>query len=315
MLVARLVSLGVLIVLSGIAMSAPADDLTREDLSTCTGSEPEPAQSGNWKVAFCNRTGHDIVVEFRDNDCPAQGWGRRGDVYRRSLRRGESATVSLCYANERPGAALAPGIPMVRIPGGKGVVTSWRVVGDCGEHSDQLYLDARSFYDRGDYKNGIVLLQYPVSAPHCIGGAAAAAAPSGSPQAPAVTNAPNPPTAHTSTAPSATPPVPSTPSPAETPPAAANQTPTGAPPQLYVKVDSGVLIPRSVQVYATNGSGEPNYRCSFVLTLGFSDGASYVERVKSVDVTSGLHDASILTKKYLKTVVKADMTTPKCTAQ
>src|SRR5580658_7066532 len=63
---------------------ARSQDTPHEDLTPCTGSSPQPSKSAEWPVAFCNRTGHDVVIEFRDNDCPATNWGKRGDVYRKS---------------------------------------------------------------------------------------------------------------------------------------------------------------------------------------------------------------------------------------
>ena len=146
-------SIGAALVMS-LAVMAPlahSQDGPHEDLAPCPGSAPEPTQSAAWSVAFCNRTGHDIVIELHDNDCPARNWDRRRDVYQRMLRRGESKTLPLCYANERAGGKPAPGIPTLRIAGGKGVVTTWNVVGDCGDRSKPLNLDARTFYDRGEY--------------------------------------------------------------------------------------------------------------------------------------------------------------------
>jgi hypothetical protein len=91
--------------------------------------------------------------------------------------------------------------------------------------------------------------------------------------------------------------------------------PTGAQPQLYARIDSSSLVARSVQVFATNGTGEPHFRCSFVLVLGFSDGGSFSDRINGVQVSSGQHDVVVATKKYLKTVVKADLASPRCSAQ
>src|SRR5262249_47522235 len=147
--------------LAVVAPYARGQAPAHEDLAPCPGSAPEPAQSGAWSVAFCNRTGHDLVLEFHDNDCPANDWSRRGDVYTRTLRKDESRTFPLCYANEPTGKKPAPGMPATRIPGGKGVVTTWNVTGDCGERSKPLSLDARNFYDRAEYQTGIILFQYP----------------------------------------------------------------------------------------------------------------------------------------------------------
>src|SRR5437879_7237741 len=94
-------SMGAALVIFTLAcMASPAQSQdAHEDLAPCPGSAPEPTQSAAWSVAFCNRTGHDVVLEFHDNECPAKDWSRRGDVYQRTLRRGESKTFPLCYAN------------------------------------------------------------------------------------------------------------------------------------------------------------------------------------------------------------------------
>ena len=162
-----------ILALAGTSVPAQSQD-AHEDLSACPGSAPEPSQSSEWAVAFCNRTGHDLVIEFHDNECPASGWTRRGDVYQRTLKRGESRTLPLCYANEPAGKKPPPGIPTLRIPGGKGVTTTWTVVGDCGDHSKPLNMGAQTFYDRGDFKTGIILLQNPAGAAHCTSDAAVA---------------------------------------------------------------------------------------------------------------------------------------------
>ena len=162
-----------ILALAGTSVPAQSQE-AHEDLSACPGSAPEPSQSSEWAVAFCNRTGHDLVIEFHDNECPASGWTRRGDVYQRTLKRGESRTLPLCYANEPAGKKPPPGIPTLRIPGGKGVTTTWTVVGDCGDHSKPLNMGAQTFYDRGDFKTGIILLQNPAGAAHCTSDAAVA---------------------------------------------------------------------------------------------------------------------------------------------
>jgi hypothetical protein len=164
-----------ILALAGMGVPAQSQD-AHEDLSACPGSAPEPSQSAEWAVAFCNRTGHDLVIEFHDNECPASGWTRRGDVYQRTLKRGESRTLPLCYANEPAGKKPPPGVPTLRIPGGKGVTTTWTVVGDCGDHSKPLNMGAQTFYDRGDFKTGIILLQNPAGASHCASDAATASA-------------------------------------------------------------------------------------------------------------------------------------------
>src|SRR5262249_3751092 len=170
--------LAVFTISQSLAPSHAAAPDGQQDPSTCPGSAPEPSQSAAWSVAFCNRTGHDVVLEFHDNDCPAKDWSRRGDIYQRMLHKGESQTFPLCYANELAGKKLAPGVPTLRIPGGKGVVTTWSVDGDCGERSRPLNLDARTFYDRGEYRTGIVLLQHPAGAAHCVADVGSASTPS-----------------------------------------------------------------------------------------------------------------------------------------
>src|SRR5690242_4256327 len=117
------VSLAIMGIVALTSVSIPAHSESAEDLTPCGVSRPEPGQSGAWAVSFCNRTGHDLVVQFHENDCPADNWGRRGDVYEKQVGRGESVTVLLCYAREAQGAHPAPGVPLLRIPGGKGVVT------------------------------------------------------------------------------------------------------------------------------------------------------------------------------------------------
>lgn len=299
-----------------------------EDLSPCPGSAPEPAQSSTWPVAFCNRTAHDVVIEFRDNDCPASDWSRRGDVYQRTLRRGESKVFPLCYANEPVGRRLPPGTPIVRIPGGRGVVTTWSVVGDCGERSRALNLDARTFYDRGDYRTGIILLQHPSGAPHCFadaaapaGGAAVSASPaaSGSTASPNTTGPTSSPAGRSAAA--AAPAVASgsaqqsnnaplsgsTPS---APPPAPSATPRGSgPPTLTAVIDSKDVIGRTVRVFAQDGAG---YNCRFTLALSFTDGGSWNDKA-STDISAGDATVPIVTREYLKSVSKADIVSPRCT--
>jgi hypothetical protein len=283
-----------------------------EDLTPCAGSAPEPTQSAAWSIAFCNRTGHDIVLEFHDNDCPARNWDRRGDVYQRTLRRGESKSLPLCYANEPQQAKNPPpGIPMLRIPGGKGVVTTWSVVGDCGDRSKSLNLDARTFYDRGDYKTGIILLQYPSGASHCIAEAPAAAGAQAqiSPQPPASESAPpssSPPPAapHSHPGPQAAP-LTAAPDSASTAPAVANSAPS-----LTAAIDSKDTVGRTVWVYA-NGTGAPGYKCSFTLGLTFTDGGSWNDHVKA-NVTGTEGNTPVATRRYLKSVSKVDLTATKC---
>ncbi|MBS0418526.1 MAG: hypothetical protein JSR66_12495 [Proteobacteria bacterium] len=337
-------------VLSILALACPgftaqAQD-SHEDLSACPGSAPEPAQSATWSVAFCNRTGHDVVIEFHDNDCPINDWTRRGDVYQRTLKRGESRTLPLCYANEA-GKKPAPGTPTLHLPGGKGVTTTWSVVGDCGDHSKPLNMDARSFYDRGDYKTGIILLQSPSSASHCTsdaapGPAAAAGATAGA--ADSVTPSPYPPgaapsgatspgagarnaagsaaptaaasgagaasAAATSAASAAQQPV-ATHSPIVAPPASA--APPAVPrtneaPTLTASVDTSGLIQHRVQVFAKGGA---NYKCNFNLLVTFSDGATWNDKVKT-NITGNDEQVPIVTRKYLKTPTDVKITSNNC---
>jgi len=284
------------------APQAKSQTDAHEDLSPCPGSAPEPSQSSAWSVAFCNRTGHDVVVEFHDNDCPAKDGARRGDVYQRTLRRGESKTLPLCYANEPAGKKPAPGTPALRIPGGKGVVTTWNVVGDCGDRSKPLSIDSRTFYDRGEYKTGIILLQYPSGAAHCtsdstnVSSSAAAVPANVAPtQAPVAT----PPPSVAARAPAATPPPP--------PPPPANPR-SGDAPTLSAAIEPKDVIGRTVQVYAKGGAG---YKCNFNLVLTFTDGGSWNDKGQ-VNITAADGDAPIATRKYLKSVAKVQMTSNKC---
>ncbi|MBV8742175.1 MAG: hypothetical protein JOZ12_10330 [Sinobacteraceae bacterium] len=70
-----------------------------------------------------------------------------------------------------------------------------------------------------------------------------------------------------------------------------------------------------MQVYASNGSADVAYQCSFMLVLGFSDGGSYKDRVKSADVRPAQQEALVTTRKYFKSVVKVDLAEQRCTAQ
>jgi hypothetical protein len=303
-----------------MAPLAHSQDAPHEELAPCPGSAPEPTQSAAWSVAFCNRTGHDIVIEFHDNDCPARNWDRRGDVYQRMLRRGESKTLPLCYASEPQAKKPAPGVPTLRIPGGKGVVTTWNVVGDCGDRSKPLNLDARTFYDRGEYKTGIVLLQYPSGASHCVADASSASASGPATAAPPVTAAPvgasssaqTQPGSPSPAQPPAQPQAPvATHSPVAAPPAVAvAATPRSSePPTLSAAVDTKDVVARSVRVLAKGGAG---YQCNFTLALTFTDGGTWNDRAKA-DITAGDADAPIATRKYLKSVSKVAITSSKCT--
>jgi hypothetical protein len=255
------------------------------------------------------------VIEFHDNDCPAKDWGRRGDVYQRTLRRGESKSLPLCYANEPPAKKAAPGTPTLRIPGGKGVTTTWNVVGDCGDRSKSLNLDARTFYDRGEYKTGIILLQYPSGASHCTSDASVSAASAAS----ASSQASPPPAAAATYAGSATaqqaaqaqPPV-ATHSPIAAPPAAPPAAPAvprgNGPPILTAVIDTKGLVQHSVQVFAQGGTG---YKCNFNLALTFTDGAGWNDKTK-VDITGNDEQVPIVTRKYLKSVSEVKITSNSC---
>jgi hypothetical protein len=311
----------------GAPITARAQD-AHEDLTACPGSAPEPGQSAAWSVAFCNRTGHDLVIEFHDNDCPAKDWARRGDVYQRTLRRGESKSLPLCYANEPPTKKPSPGNPTLRIPGGKGVMTTWNVVGDCGDRSKPLNLDARTFYDRGEYKTGIILLQYPSGASHCSSDASA-----GAPTASSQAAMQSTPSATLPTTPGATSPAtsaaaaasyagaasapqlgasaqqqsaPRLPAAPPTPPAV----PRGnGPPTLNAVIDSTGVVQHSVQVFAKGGAG---YKCNFNLALTFTDGASWNDKTK-VDITGNDEQIPIVTRKYLKSVAAVKISSNSCT--
>ncbi len=267
-----------------------------EDLTPCGGSRPEPGQSGAWAVTFCNRTAHDVVVQFHENDCPADNWGRRADVYEKPIARGESVTVLLCYAREPQSAHPAPGVPLLRIPGGKGVVTTWNVVGDCGDRSDRAHVDIRSFYDRGSYESGIILLQYPTATSHCLGGTASANA-SSTPAAIPTPAAPMPP-----------PPAPhaSASMPTAAPAVAAT---SDGPPSLAATLDPNNRFTRIVLVSATSAQA---YHCKLTMTLTFSDGRSWVDR-REIDVPAGAQNANVLTRKYGKTVTQVAIDSQKCT--
>jgi hypothetical protein len=298
-----------ILVLACTGFTARAQE-SREDLSPCAGSAPEPSQSATWSVAFCNRTGHDLVIEFHDNECPANDWTRRGDVYQRTLKRGESRTLPLCYANEPAGKKPTPGIPTLHIPGGKGVTTTWNVVGDCGDHSKSLNLDARGFYDRGDYKTGIILLQHPSGASHCMSdgsATAAGAASSGAAvaSAGAIASAPG-----AASAAQVQPPV-ATHSPIVAPPAAAAPPAvprTSGAPTLTATVDKSGLIQHSVQIFATGGAG---YKCTLNLLVTFSDGATWNDKVKAA-ITGNDEQVPIVTRKYMKTPTAAKITSNSC---
>ncbi len=314
-----------LLTLSSVSITAHSQG-RGEDLTPCGASQPEPAQSGAWAVAFCNRTGHDLVLQFHDNDCPADNWSRRGNVYEKQVARGESVTVPLCYAHEaQQSARLAPGVPMLRLPGGKGVVTTWNIVGDCGDRSDRPHVDGRSFYDRGSYETGIILLQYPSGTSHCFGapGAASAAPTTGSGAASAPTTA----VARTATpavsapasaaqATTAASPAPAPAEPVVPPTAGAPSSGTtaraGDPPSLSATIDTKDQIPRVVHVFATSAPGSAGYHCRFNLTLDFSDGLSWVDQAKA-DVPMGAQNASIYTRKYSKTVTKVGLSAQRCT--
>ena len=315
-----------ILALAGLGMTARAQD-AHEDLTPCPGSAPEPAQSAAWSVAFCNRTGHDVVIEFHDNDCPAKEWGRRGDVYQRTLRRGESKSLPLCYANEPPAKKPAPGNPTLRIPGGKGVTTTWNVVGDCGDRSKPLNLDARTFYDRGEYKTGIILLQYPSGASHCSSDASvgAGAAPAstqaavGAGAAASMTGAvgassaaPSAPlSAARAPLPAGAQPPAGTYSSSAAPPAAAPVAPAvprgSGPPTLSAVIDTKGLVQHSVLIFAKGGAG---YKCNFNLALTFTDGGTWNDRTKA-DI-AGSEDAPVITRKYLKSVSEVKITSNTC---
>jgi hypothetical protein len=333
MITMRSIGTALVISLAVIAPLAHSQDDAHEDLAPCPGSAPEPTQSAAWSVAFCNRTGHDIVIELHDNDCPAKNWDRRGDVYQRVLRRGESKTLPLCYASEPQAKKPAPGIPTLRIPGGKGVVTTWNVVGDCGDRSKPLNLDARTFYDRGEYKTGIILLQHPSGASHCVAdasnasasgpaaaGAATAGAASGtataassaspSAQAQGRSASPSQPPVQAQSPVQPQPPV-ATHSPIAAPPAAAAAVNprSSEPPTLSAAVDPKDIVARTVRVSAKGGAG---YKCNFNLALIFTDGRTWNDRAK-VDITAGDADTPIATRKYLKSVSKVEITSSNCT--
>ncbi|HEY6482982.1 MAG TPA: hypothetical protein VIY54_05590 [Steroidobacteraceae bacterium] len=302
-----------LLLLLLMSPGARATDAAREDLSLCPGSDPQPAHSAMWKVAFCNRTAHDLVVQFRDNDCPVQQGAHRGDVYERTLPRGQASAIPLCYADEsHQTLSPQPGVPTLRIPGGKGVITTWNVVGDCGEQSAPLNLDARTFYDRGDYPTGILLLQFPSGASHCVADRSAAAANPGAPvlRQPAVprTSSPAAGAAGAATNPSASP------ASAVAAVASAPSESTGSlQPALRVQLDTQDPLRRTVRVFATNAPGQPGYECRIRLALTFADGGTFNERIRA-QIASDAHDVLIATKKYFKSVSAVELEPSGCAA-
>jgi hypothetical protein len=333
LLMLRAQSIGSAVVLSTVLMAGGAargQENQHENLAPCPGSAPEPTQSAAWPVSFCNRTGHDIVIEFHDNDCPVRNGDRRGDIYQKTLRRGESKTLPLCYANEPQQAKNPPpGVPMLRLPGGKGVVTTWSVVGDCGDRSKSLNLDARTFYDRGDYKTGIILLQYPAGASHCVAEAPATA---GGPAAPGAAQAqvsgsgqpraqsqpatqgdsPAQAQSHLQPQPAIAPHSPVTASPAATPdPAPTVPAIVNSRPSLTAAIDTKDPVARTVGVFA-NGTGAPGYTCKFTLELTFTDGASWNDFVQA-NVMGTEGSTPVSTRKYLKSVSRVGLTSTKCT--
>lgn len=340
-----------LLLLLSVVSRAQATDPGRDDALSCPGSKPEPARSAMWDVAFCNRTTHDLVLQFRDNDCPVQQGAHRGDVYERTLPRGQSATFPLCFADQSHIATPPPGVPMLRIPGGKGIVTTWSVVGDCGERSGPLYLDARTFYDRGDYATGIVLLQYPAGAPHCAVNASSAAAgtrdaaaaqamsstavpapSSPAPSAPAPALRPS-----VAPAPARVPPVAPAPSPPPASPSAALPSTQSAPavdttesvapgsfaagapgssaPALRAQIDIQDPLRRTIRIFATGAArGQENYECRLGLSLSFADGGSFDDRFRA-QVPATARDALVATRKYFKSVSSVTLEKASCTAR
>ena len=312
--------LGIVVALAASSVSITAhSQAPTEDLSPCGSARAEPSQSGTWAVPFCNRTGHDIVVQFHDNDCPADNWSRRGNVYEKQLAQGESVMVPLCYAREtQPAATPPPGVPQLRLSGGKGVVTTWSIVGDCGDRSDRPHVDARTFYDRGNYETGIILLQHPAASSHCFGTPAVAAArapetaaQTGNTNASVAAMTPSRAASSVRSAPSAT----AAPATEPASGAAANfNTPplaSGGPPALAATIDPTNRFSRVVHVLATSAPDAPTYHCKFRLALDFSDGSSWIDR-QQVDVHTGEADAPVMTRKYGKTVTKVVVTSPSC---
>jgi hypothetical protein len=66
-------------------------------------------------------------------------------------------------------------------------------------------------------------------------------------------------------------------------------------------------VRHSVHVFAKAGAG---YHCTFNLALTFTDGGTWNDRAKA-NIT-GSEDAPIATRKYLKSVSKAQITSNKC---
>ena len=63
----------------------------------------------------------------------------------------------------------------------------------------------------------------------------------------------------------------------------------------------------SVLVFAKGGAG---YKCNFNLALTFTDGGSWNDRTKA-DIV-GSEDAPVITRKYLKSVSKVEITSNSC---
>jgi hypothetical protein len=297
-----------LLALLGAVPAVSAQTAAAQNPAACPGSQPEPTRSAPWGVAFCNQTRHDLVIQFHENDCPAENWAHRGDIYEKTLRAGEKKTFFLCYANEAQ--PPAPGIPQLRIPGGKGVVTTWSVVGDCGERSNRSRLDARSFYDRGDYKTGIVLLQQPSGAAHCAGEAPASAQPEGRDE-PTVSSSARSEAPREPAAPSGAGAVARAEGAKATAPPAVTSSATA--PSFRAAIDATDRLTRTVKVFATTAPDAPAVNCRFVLALSFSDGSTWTDRVQAT-VHTAAGDAPVATRKYGKSVTKVELSSPHCAA-
>jgi hypothetical protein len=74
-------------------------------------------------------------------------------------------------------------------------------------------------------------------------------------------------------------------------------------------IDQKDIVRHSVQVFAKDGAG---YQCNLNLVLTFSDGASWNDRAKGINI-AGSEEVPVTTRKYLKSVAKVEMTSTKCT--
>jgi hypothetical protein len=99
------------------------------------------------------------------------------------------------------------------------------------------------------------------------------------------------------------------PSAAATAAAAAATNRSSEPPTFNAVIDPKDIVHHSVQVFAKGGAG---YQCNLNLALTFTDGGSWNDRAKGINI-AGSEDAPVTIRKYLKSVTKVEMTSSKCT--